>query len=315
MRPRRALSFLLLFAFAGVTLQASAPSETETASEPAPPEAKKEAPGGLTGRIRGLLDIDLPRFDPPGTYRLQLNPRFGDLVRRDYIRVPVGVRWTANERFEFSTEAESFFTHNQKAGGATHGIGELRFGGRYLIPAWPEARDRTSVGVNVEFPVGSPPLDMTDGRNHVIPYVVVERRSQSRPRWTTFAGLSADLIGDSSVPGQRGENTPSDDALLFTGGAIYDLGQVKWTLQATYTTSVISGYDEHIFAVHPSVLWFVPKKFTFNSKTQWILGFGVRGTWGQDGFVFGTGARVRAEITFGQAIQRLRDQFSSRKRD
>ncbi len=313
MRLSRALPSLLLFALAALTPLASAASEAETATEPTPPEAKKEFFGALTGRIRGLLDIDLPRFDPPGTYRLQFNPRFGDLVRRDYIRVPIGVRWTPDNRYELNAEAESFFTHNHKAGGAGNGIGELRFGGRYLIPAWPEERDRTSVGVNFEIPVGSPPLDLTDGRNHIAPYVVVERRSLSRPRWTTFAGLSGDFVSDSSVPGTRGENTPSDDALSLTGGAIYDLGQVKWTLQATYTTSVISGYDEHIFAVHPSVLWFLPKKYTFNSKTQWIVGFGVRGTWGQDGFDFGTSTRVRAEITFGQAIRQLRDRFGPKR--
>lgn len=311
--PRRfAARLLLLLGLSLATAVCARPADNPDAPAGAVPP-KREFLGQLGGRISGLLDIDLPRFDPPGTYRLQFNPRFGDLVRRDYLRVPVGVRWTLNDRFEVSTEAEAFFTHNHKAGSAGHGIGELRFGGRYLIPAWPEERDRTSIGVNFEFPVGSPPLDLTDGRNHIAPYIVVERRSLSRPRWTTFAGLSADLISDSSVPGQRGENTPSDDALTLTGGAVYDLGQVKWTLQATYTTSVLSGHDEHIFSVRPSVLWFVPKNYTFNSKTQWILGLGVRGTWGQDGFDVGTGTRVRAEITFGQAMQRLRDQFGSKR--
>lgn len=323
--PRRLTACVLPLLALGLASVASAeqagnpapPAETGPAkvepTEAEPARQKREFFTQLTGRIRGLLDIDLPRFDPPGTYRIQINPRFGDLARRDYIRVPVGVRWTPDDRFEVNAEAESFFTHDHKAGDSGHGIGELRFGGRWLVPAWPAERDRTSVGVNFEIPVGSPPLDLTDGRNHIAPYIVVERRSVSRPRWTTFAGLSADLISDSSVPGRRGENTPTDDALSLTGGAICDLGPVKWTVQGTYTTSLLSGYDEHIFTVHPSVLWFVPKKYTFNSKTQWIVGVGVRGTWGPDGFDFGTGTRVRAEITFGQAIRRLRDTIAPRR--
>lgn len=315
---RRLAACLVLLALGLAPVARAQPAaDPGPATDPAAAEEKprRELFGLLTGRIRGLLDIDLPRFDPPGTYRIQINPRFGDLARRDYIRVPVGLRWTANERFELNTEAETFFTHDNKADSAGHGIGELRFGGRYLFPASPRDTDRTSVGLNLEFPVGSPPLDLTDGRNHVSPYVVVERRLPRHPRWTTFAGLSADFMSDSSVPGRRVENTPTDDALALTGGAIYEIGQLKWTMQATYTTSLLGGGDEHIFAVHPSVLWFVPKKYTFKSKTQWIVGVGVRGTWGPDGFDLGTGTRVRAEITFGQAIQRLRDQFSSRKRD
>jgi hypothetical protein len=278
----------------------------DPAADGARPAPAGEFFGNLSGRISGLLDVDLPRFDPPGTFRLQFNPRVGDLFRRDYIRVPVGLRWTANERFELSSEAEAYFTHNQKPDGAGHGIGELRFGVRHLIPQWPGPEWQTSVGFITEIPIGTPPLDMTDGRNHYVPSIIVEHRSLTRPRWTTFGGLSADIITESSVAGQRIRNTPSDDALSFTAGAIYDLGAVKWTVQATYTTSVISDYDEHIFSVRPSVLWFLPREYTFNSKTQWIVGIGVRGTWGPDGFDLSTGSRVRAEITFQQAVRRLR---------
>jgi hypothetical protein len=305
--PARSGLLVLLLVLA---VSASAQDGANAPATPASPG--NELISQLSGRIRGLFDVDLPRFDPPGTYRLQFNPRVGDLVRRDYLRVPVGIRWTIDPRFEINAEAESFFTHNHKAGSAGHGIGELRFGARHLIPEWPRSTDRTSLGLNLEFPVGSPPLDMTDGRNHVIPSLVIERRLPDRPRWTFFTGLSLDLVGDSSVPGTRGLNTPSDDAVVLTGGAVYDLGQIKWTAQATYTTSALSGHDEHIFAVHPSVLWFVPRRFTFNSDTQWVLGLGLRGTWGQDGFNLSTGTRVRAELTFGQAMRQIRDRFTSK---
>jgi hypothetical protein len=39
----------------------------------------------------------------------------------------------------------------------------------------------------------------------------------------------------------------------------------------------------------------------------------VRSTWGPDGYEFSTGTRVRAEITFGQALQKIRGTFEKRR--
>ncbi|MBA4138513.1 MAG: hypothetical protein C0518_14500 [Opitutus sp.] len=281
---------------------------------PAAPENSAAPPEAVPLRVRGLFDLDLPRFDPPGTFRLQFNPRFGDLLRRDYIRVPTGVRWAVNDRLELYAEMEAFATHGLDDNTSTgYGIGELRFGSRYLIRNYPWPDYQTSVGLNLEFPTGDPPPDFTDGRNHFAPYFVTEHRLPRHPRWTVFGGASADIVTDSSVPGSLGINSTKDDSISLNGGTTYDLGQVKWTLQATYTTTVISGIDEHFFTIRPSFLWWVPRKYTLNSKTQWIFGFGVRSTWGPDGYEFSTGSRVRAEITFRQALRRLRGAMDYRR--
>lgn len=299
-------------------LLAAAPLATAQEHSPAPPaENLQEArPPGLFNRIRGLFDIELPRLDPPGTFHVTLNPRFGDLAHRDYIRVPTGVRWTVNDRLGLNVEAEAYATHGFGGSGATatFGVGLLRLGGKYLLPRWPLDEYETSVGLDVALPVGSPPIDLTDGRNHYSPFVVVQHHDAQRPRWTEFVGLSADLVTPSHVRGQIGRNTPHDDSLSVTAGAVYDLGQLKWTLQATYTTTLlVSGVDDNYFTLRPSVLWFVPRRFTFNSKTQWIVGFGARSTWGPDGYEFSTGTRVRAELTFGQALERLRGSLNFRR--
>lgn len=284
----------------------SAPSAAPSAPMP---EKKPEGATLFGWRIGGLFDIDLPRFDPPGTFRLQFNPRVSDLVRRDYIRVPTGVRWTLNDRTEIFGEAEAYATHglaNNTSDG--YGIGALRFGGRYLYRNLPWPGYDTSVGLNVDLPVGHPPRDLTDGRNHYSPYFVTQRRLPNHPKWTVFSGLSLDFVQDSaSVPVSLGRNSAKDHSIALNSGAIYDLGQVKWTLQTTYSTTAIAGVDEHFFTIRPSVLWWVPKKYTLNSKTQWIVGFGVRSTWGPDGYEFSQSTRLRAELTFRQALQRVRD--------
>jgi hypothetical protein len=315
--PARLLAAACL-AWVGLLPSGWAQSTAERGPDAAPPAAERPngaEPATLFGwRVGGLFDIDLPRLDPPGTFRLQFSPRFGDLIRRDYIRVPTGVRWTLNDRLEFNAGMEAFATHGlDNDTSAGYGIGELRFGGRYLLRNFPWRDYQTSIGLNLEFPVGSPPVDLTDGRNHYAPFFVTEHRLRYRPKWTIFGGTSFDIVTDSSVPGQLGRNATKDDSISLDGGAIYDLGQLKWTLQATYTTTLISGIDEHFFSIRPSVLWWVPRRYTFNSKTQWIVGFGVRSTWGPDGYEFSQGTRVRAEITFRQAMRKVRETFERRR--
>jgi len=299
-----------LFAHGWVVVGACAlAQEAPPASAPAAetPTADTKPP-----RLRGLFEIDLPRFDPPGTFSLHLNPRFRDLLNRDYLRIPTGVRWTLDELTELELETEAYLTHGLKDS-AGNGLGELRFGARRLIRRWPQPRFDTSFGVNLEFPVGNPPLDMTDGLNHVKPYFVTEYRPPAHPRLTHFAGLTLDFVSDSPVDGLIGPNTPEDDSVALTGGVVYTRTPLVWTLQATYTTTLLSGRDEHFFTLNPSVLWFVPRRYTLISRTQWMIGFGLRSTWGPDGHDFSTSTRVRAEITLRQALQRLRD-ATDRKR-
>lgn len=259
-------------------------------------------------RVRGLFDFDLPTIDPPGTVKLTLHPHFGDLVRRDYMRVDTGFRWALNDHFEISPEAAVYFTHglgNSSQDG--YGIGELRLGAKYIFRGWPDRDMETSLFFNAEVPVGSPPVDLTDGLNHFAPGFLVQHHATRNPHLTTFAGAGLDLVADSAIAGTPVRNQPLDDSMNFTAGAIYDLGQLKWTLTATYaTTAGLGEATEHFFYLRPSLLWYVPRRFTLNSKTQWLLGLGLRCSWGPDGTQVSFSNRVRAEITFRQVLEKLR---------
>jgi hypothetical protein len=163
------------------------------------------------------------------------------------------------------------------------------------------------VFLNVEVPVGSPPVDLTDGFNHVAPGFLIQHLSHHHPKLTTFAGAGLDIVSDSEIAGTPVRNQPLDDSMNFTAGVIYDLGQVKWTLSATYaTTAALGDHPEDFFYVRPSLLWYVPKKYTFNYQTQWILGLGLRASWGPDGTELSFSNKVRAEITFRQVMEKIR---------
>lgn len=298
----------LALAFAGLTLAASA-SEPASA-EPKPGDARGEPEDRpIFSRIRGLFDIELPDIDPPGTVRLTLHPHFGDLIHRDYLRIATGARWSVSSHLEFNAEAEAFGTHGLGGGGDGYGIGELRFGGKYVCREWLRPLYDTTAGFDVQIPTGRPPLELTDGHNHFSPYLVLRQRCLTNPRLTTFGSVGLDFITMSSVPGNFARNQLHDDSSSITLGAVYDLGQVKWTAEFRYSNTWIGGTDDHAVTINPSVLWYIPRRFTFHSRTQWIIGLGAHSTWGPDGHEIGTSTRARAEITLRQVIDRMKEKL------
>jgi len=282
----------------------------QEATDAAGPPAAPSQPPALVAPIPGLFDVDLPRLYAPGTFHLLLNPRFGDFTRRSYIRVPTGARWTLDDDLEFHAEAEAYLANGFRREKDGYGVGEITAGVKYVFPEWLRPDFKASFSLDAQVPVGSPPVELTDGLNHLTPALVLEHRSSVHPRLTTFGGFGLDFVSHSFVHGTPGVNEPDENSMSVNAGAIYDLGQLKWTLQAAYATTALVGHkNENIFSLQPSLLWFLPRKLTFNSKTQWILGFGVHTTWGPDGFNVSTGSRLRADITFGQVVNRLRGAF------
>ena len=51
-------------------------------------------------------------------------------------------------------------------------------------------------------------------------------------------------------------------------------------------------------SLRPAVVWEIPRRYTFNSRGQWLLGFGLRFTEGPDGFDVGASAKVRVNFDF-----------------
>lgn len=297
---------MLRFAFIAVLALAGPLGLAQVVTPDAVDKPAKAAPFYV--RIPGMLGFDLPEIDPPGTIKLILHPHFGDLIRRDYIRVDGGFRWAVNDHFEFSPGARVYLTHG--LGDTTndgYGIGEVRLGGKYVVRKWPTDRTETSFTLTTYAPVAGAPLDLTDGLNHLALGFLVQHHLERHSKWTVFSGAGVDIVDPSDVPGTPIENQPLDDSMNFTAGAIYDLGQIKWTLTTTYaTTQGLSRDGENFFYLQPNVLWYVPKKLLFNWKTQWILSLGARVSWGPDGTQISASNRVRAEITFRQVMEKFR---------
>ncbi len=272
-----------------------------SAQNSAPAKATEAENPAEFSRVPGLFDVDLPKTVEKLRAKVTVHPHFGDFLHRDYVRVPVGVRLGLNDHTEINAEVEGYVTHGLKRAGSGYGLDHVRLGAKYRWLHWLKPHVDTSTGINTAFPVGRPPLDLTDGFNHVSPYVTFSKRWPELPRVTPFATFGVDKMWRSSVPGAFRPNQLHSDSMGLTVGALYDRGAIKYTLVGSTWTSALIGEDNRtISTINPSVLLELPPALTFGSKGRWIFGVGLKVTFGPDGTDFGASSKLRGEFKFAR---------------
>lgn len=256
-------------------------------------------------KIEGVFSSDLPKTERKGSLRLIVHPHFGDLTNRDYIRVLTGLRWGLNDHTELSTGLESFLDHGLKHTSSGSGLGDVRFGGKYSFGEKLWAGYDTSIGANLFFPVGHPPVTMTNGHNAYSPFFVVGRKIASHPGLTVFLNTGVDFLEHTSIPGSFERNTPHSHSVSFTPGLVYEHYPYHYTLEFSYETTSLIGRDQQQFCtVRPGFAWDLPPRLRFGARGRVTIGLGVHVTFGPDGTSTGGGGKLRAEFGLKRWFQR-----------
>lgn len=295
MRALRPTGLFILALFALTAARAEQPAADATA-----PADDKDL-----RKVNGIFDTDLPKTEKKGRIRFIVHPHLGDFTRRSYVRVPLGVRWGANDHVEFSATVEPYFQHGLKSGSPGNGIGDVEFGGKYAFVHWLKPNYDASTGINIRLPVGSPPLDMTDGYNHYAPYFVISKRSPKTEGLTYFVSTTLDLMEKSSVPGTFRKNDPHSTNMIFGTGFVLDRFPYHYTLETGYQTTSLVGKDNKQFVfVRPGFAWDLPRRLTFDSHGRWLLGISVKITEGPDGTRLDSGGKIRGEFSISRWFKR-----------
>jgi hypothetical protein len=133
------------------------------------------------------------------------------------VRLPVGSRVHVREQTELNAELEGYFTHGL-AGSAGYGLSRLRLGAKHEneFTKWPGTA--WSWGLDSTTPLGRPPLELTDGYRHFLPYVSVSRALV--PRWNLvgYTGIGADILADTPLPCHFGRNQLHANSLTVGAG-------------------------------------------------------------------------------------------------
>ena len=267
--------------------------------------AEPSSPGEPTASwdLTDLLDRlpDLRRFDLPGLlpdkgpFRIYAQPRFGDFLRRDYVRLPVGVKYRASQHVELSTELEGYFTHGL-SDAAGYGLSRLRLGAKHE-----QVLDAThplgwSYGLDFYTPLSRPPQELTDGHRHTLPYVAFTRTVIPAWQLVGYVALGADLLERTDLHPNFGRNQLHGNATSVAAGITRPWPRFRTALTATYSTTAVLTDEHHdVFALRPDVL--IPLNTRPGLHTRLFLTVGARAVWGPDGFESGVSSSLRIEFS------------------
>lgn len=234
----------------------------------------------------------LPSKKPSGALRVYLRPRYGDLIRRDYLRMPFGARLQVTENIECTSELQSYFTTGL-AGSAGYGLSGLLLGVKYehLLPA-PES-GAFSAGINYATPFSRPPQELTDGHRHLLPYITATRPLLPEGHVLGYTSLGADLLQHTAMLPHFGRNELHANSLVITGGLAREWPRFRAALTASLaSTALMSNERRQVFALNPEVI--LPLR-PAGARTRVLFTVGGHAVWGPGGQELGVSSSVRIE--------------------
>jgi len=272
------------------------------------PAVSPESTSEVAAPIPGVFGTELPRLVLPESLRLTLRPHFRDFISKDYFRLTFGAIYGLNAHWELKSELDTYIAHGLGDAPVAEkfGISRIRLGAKYrfsdfLRPYWD-----TVAGLTYSFPVGSPPPNLTDEIHHLTPYMTLAHKWASRPNVTSFVSYGVDFAtsGDAKDP-PNGYKTDASKWFI-TPGLVWKQGAFDYSLETTLSSTLgLDSREEYKVTVRPGVKWTLPQRLTFKSRSRWIVGVGVHGSYGSYGGDFGTSFRVQTDFDFKHFLKKI----------
>jgi hypothetical protein len=255
-------------------------------------------------RVKGIFNSILPGTEKKNSLKFKVHPHFGDLSKRDHIRTDLGFSYGLSEKMEIVAKTRFYFGHGLKdislfdEPGLADYVVETKYHlGHFLLPNWDSA-----VNLSYAAPIGSPAPNVTDGLIHRGLTLSFARPLETKPNVRVFWSLITDLVSETGKPGRIEKNDLRDSSQGISGGFVVDKGNVHYTMEAGYATTSIWGKGgKDLVSIRPGILWQVPRRFTFNSESNWLIGAAVPVSYGPDGTDVGLNVKLRMNFDFNRS--------------
>ncbi|MEO6875413.1 MAG: hypothetical protein ABI222_11400 [Opitutaceae bacterium] len=254
--------------------------------------------GDLLDRLPNFPSFGLPGFMPKDVFQIYSSPHFGDLLHRDYMRVPLGLRAKIDDEFQAHVEVEGYFTHGL-ADSAGYGLDRLETGIKWeQSRAEPGAMDlHMSSGLDFITPLGRPPRDLTDGYRHTVPYVAFSKLLVPDHDLIGYSTLGIDLLSSTPLPSNFGRNQLHSDSFTVSGGFSRQWKTFQTLMTASYSSTVLFSNESHqVFGLRPAVVF--PLTRWQGRHTRLTATVGGWSIWGPDGHEIGASGSVRVEFNY-----------------
>ncbi len=254
--------------------------------------------GELLDRLPDFSRFGLSNFMPHDIFQFYSSPHFGDLVHKDYMRVPLGLRAKIDTDYQAHVEVEGYFTHGL-AGSAGYGFDRLNTGVKYETPKIsPTSPDLSwSTGVDFITPLSRPPRDLSDGYQHTVPYVAVSKLLMPDYDLMGYSTLGIDLLNSTNLPANFGRNQLHSNSSTISGGLARDWKKFQTLLTASYSSTALFSNESHqVFGLRPAIVF--PLTRWQGRHTRLTATVGGWSIWGPDGHELGASGSVRVEFNY-----------------
>lgn len=246
-------------------------AQNHQASEEQPIEDKsKKNPGWL----EELLDMKLPKTQRMGELEISINPRLDDIVRHDYIRLPLRMKYGMTPNWELSFRLNDFLV-NPFRGEDRSGISDVSFGTKYRWKKYPIPYVDTATDFSVQIPTDNKAY-ISDRYTHYRPQIIF---SKILPQWhevqLSFA-INLDILSSYPKNVENQDGTPRYDALGLVFGVLYTTPSQSYSLEAHWVTTEIDGGNQNTVYLLPGFFWLISKKKYLKFPGTFRLGLGFR---------------------------------------
>jgi hypothetical protein len=256
--------------------------------------------------LRGVFEGVLPGTEAKNHLSLLVHPHFGDLHRKSYLRTPIGMRYGLLHNWDVAMELEGYFSHGfgQVKAFEELGLSGVHFTTKYR-PDWtPIEGWAMAARVRYTHPLDHPPVELTDGFEHLMPEITFARKLESWPGTEVFWGSGLDRVRQTHIGGALEDNEFGDHANTFSGGFVMQRGSRVYTFETTYATTALMGStSQDRIQVRPGVIFRIPDRFTFHSRGDWRMGVAVKWLYGPDGHDFGLSVKFRGNFDLKKLVR------------
>jgi hypothetical protein len=255
--------------------------------------------------LRGLFDFQLPKLIRPESVRFTLNPLFGDVLHRDYVRFRTGLRYAFTKHFEVSAEVVPFFDNFGGAGDSGFGVAEYRFGTKIGWHALLDPIVDTAFGATVAMPAPGAPEPLTIGTSRFTPYIVFSRDLAGTPGLGVFLNLAYECFDSDPAPARIPRYRPVHDNLIVTPGIVLHRAPWHYTLATALRTTALDNDSHEYFSILPSLSYEVPERWLPFLPGRLVVGAGYEAIFFGGEFEQRVSSRVRWDFDWFRAARNL----------
>ena len=211
-----------------------------------------------------LLGIELPDIERRYHIGITMNPWFGDILQKNYIRTPIKFKYGLAKNIELSAMPITYIHHpRRKTLGL--GIADLDMGIKYRFLHILREKVSMAFAFNTIYPVGSNP-DLMDGYVHYKPKLIVSKTLDDYHDLQVVTSIGWDIIDGSSEP-LLVEDEGQHNIIELSLGFRLPRGVYSWSLEYIYTTEKLDGGQYEGFTMAPGWHWNIPRE-----QTEWFPG-------------------------------------------